>query len=271
MGILINRLLYQPPDDFDPGVSNIKYLTTKSKKRTFVYFIDNNSRYTILFSHGNAETLFRSKVWFEHDFLPKLKQNFVNILIYEYTGYTHTNPDYFYAKCTPKEKFIYEDINAAYDYLINVKQISAKNIILYGRSLGTGPTIDLASREEVGGVILQSAFLSAFKVACNFRFDVCGDQFLNYKKIEKIKSPVFLIHGVDDEIVPFEHSIELYELCKFKYPPLWVRGAGHNDIKSFGNIFYSSIQNFIESIMQGNENEDETSNDSREKQSFISN
>lgn len=248
MGNLINKLLYQPPLDLDPGVSQITYLVTKSEKRTFCHFINNNAKYTILFSHGNAETLFRSKIWFEREFLPRIKGNIFNVLIYEYTGYTYTNPEYYFSNSAPREKYIYEDIDAAFEYLINIKEIKPKNIILYGRSLGTGPTIDLASRVKVGGVILQSAFLSAFKVALNLRFDICGDQFLNYKKIDKIECPVLLIHGVDDEIVPFEHSVQLHELCKNKYQPLWVRGAGHNDLKGFGRLFYDSIEKFIESI-----------------------
>jgi fermentation-respiration switch protein FrsA (DUF1100 family) len=53
---------------------------------------------------------------------------------------------------------------------------------------------------------------------------------------------------VDDEIVPFDHSVELYDLCKIKYPPLWVKGAGHNDLRTFGKQFYKLIQEYMENL-----------------------
>lgn len=246
MGNFINNLVFQPPKELDPSVPDLIYLVTKSQKRMYCIFIDKKATYTILFSHGNAETLYRAKNWFEKYFLEKIPN--VNVLIYEYTGYTKTNPDYLYHHSPPSEESLYENINAAYEFLINDLNFSRKQIILFGRSLGTGPTLDLASREDVGGVILQSAFLSVYRVAVNFRIGVCGDKFLNYQKVEKVKCPIMLIHGVDDEIVPFEHSVELYEKCRVKYPPLWVRGAGHNDVRTFGRQFYRLIQEYIDHL-----------------------
>jgi len=246
MGNFLNSLVFQPPKEIDPSIPDLIYLRTRSQKRIYCSFIDRKAPFTILFSHGNAETLFRAKHWFEKSFLPKIPN--INLLIYEYTGYTQTNPDFLYHHSLPTEEFLYEDIDAAYDYLTNELDINKKQIILFGRSLGAGPTLDLASREDVGGVILQSAFLSVYKVAINFRIDIWGDKFLNYKKIKMVKCPILLIHGVDDEIVPFDHSVELYDLCKIKYPPLWVKGAGHNDLRTFGKQFYKLIQEYMENL-----------------------
>ena len=250
MGNFIDSILFQPPKEIDPSVRDLVYLTTKSQKHIYCYYINNQAPLTILFSHGNAETLFRAKIWFERCFLMRIPN--INVLIYEYTGYTRTNPDYLYRHSPPTEASIYEDIDAAYDYLTTTLGIKKKEIILFGRSLGTGPSIDLATREETAGVILQSAYLSIYRVAMNFRLDLCGDKFLNYKKIDKIKRPILLIHGVDDEIVPFEHSVELYDLCKIKYPPIWVRGGSHNDLRTFGKNLYRLIQKFIDTILDKN-------------------
>ena len=246
MGSFIDKILFQPPTELDLSVPGLTYLITKSQRRIYCKFYDNNAPFTLLFSHGNAETLFGAKLWFETCFFPKIPE--INVLIYEYTGYTRTNPDYLYDHSLPSESSIYEDVNAAYEYLTNELEIDKKQIILFGRSLGTGPSIDLASREDVAGVILQSAFLSVYRVAMNFRMDICGDRFLNHKKIKNIKCPILLIHGVDDEIVPFEHSVQLHESCRVKYPPIWVRGGGHNDLRSFGKCFYKLIKKFIESL-----------------------
>jgi dipeptidyl aminopeptidase/acylaminoacyl peptidase len=57
-----------------------------------------------------------------------------------------------------------------------------------------------------------------------------GDKFNNLETLKLISRPVLLIHGTMDEIVPFEHSIELYSVLRNKYPPFWIEGYEHNNI-----------------------------------------
>ena len=45
-----------------------------------------------------------------------------------------------------------------------------------------------------------------------------------------VDCPVFIIHGSDDKIVPFEHGQILHDLAPNKFPPYWVEGRGHNDL-----------------------------------------
>lgn len=70
----------------------------------------------------------------------------------------------------------------------------------YGRSLGSGPTCQLAEElakdgVKLGGVMLQSPLASAFRVAFNFRFTLLGDLFPNIDRVKNIACPVFIIHG----------------------------------------------------------------------------
>ena len=122
--------------------------------------------------------------------------------------------------------------------------------------MGSGPSCHLAEKHKLGGLILQSAFLSIFRVFVHFRFNLPYDSFINQDLIGNIKCPVFIIHGTNDEIVPFENSEYLYKYSNQLFPPLYVKGAGHNDIQTY-DIVYEKILEFIEFI--GNKHQSKSS------------
>lgn len=240
----MEKVLFQPPRRPHPPLEKIEYLRNKHDKKIYFYHFDLGKPTTIIFSHGNAENLYGTKMFFETIFLPIINSS--NVVVYEYTGYTQGNPDYTEETVPPKEEFLNSDLEAVYEHFVNEKGLDEKSIILWGQSLGSGPSTEIASKHPVGGLILQSAFLSIYRVIFNFRFTMPGDQFANIDKIPKVKAPIFLVHGVDDEIVPFYHSTDLYKACPApKYPPLWVKGAGHNSVFDFGPEFFKRIHEFI--------------------------
>lgn len=123
--------------------------------------------------------------------------------------------------------------------------ISPENIILYGQSIGTVPTVDLASRYEVGAVVLHSALMSGMRVAFpqtkrTWFFDV----FPSIDKISKISSPVLVIHGTEDEVIDFSHGMSIYEKCSKPVEPLFVDGAGHNDIELYSQ-YLDRLKKFV--------------------------
>ena len=183
---------------------------------------------TILFSHGNAEDLGMIYDWF-NDLARVLR---CNIMAYDYTGYGKSNG-------TPAEDNCYADIEAAFTYLTDVRHIQPEQIVLYGRSLGSGPSCYLAAKtarrgRSIAGVILQSPLLSAYRVAFNFRYTMAGDKFPNIDYAPEIACPVFIIHGTQDEVVPFWHGQDLFMALRqpWRAKPFWVEGAGHNNIEA---------------------------------------
>ena len=99
------------------------------------------------------------------------------------------------------------------------------------------PTVDLAARYKCAGVILHSPLMSALRVAFTntrrpYCFDIfrCCDAFASIDKVSKVASPVLIIHGDDDKVIDFSHGLAMYEKCTHAVEPLWVKGAGHNDI-----------------------------------------
>ena len=108
-----------------------------------------NARFTILHSHGNAVDLGQMSSFY----LWLGSRINCNIFSYDYSGYGVSGGK-------PSEKNLYADIEAAWHALRTRLGISPENIILYGQSIGTVPTVDLASRYEVGAVILHSPLMS---------------------------------------------------------------------------------------------------------------
>lgn len=108
------------------------------------------------------------------------------------------------------------------------------NIILFGRSLGTGPVVDLASRKPVRGVILQSPMLSGLRPQAPSWLSEAlffVDVFKSKDKVEYIQCPVLIMHGKLDDVVPWNHGYVLWQLLPNAYEPLWVEGAGHGDME----------------------------------------
>jgi len=180
----------------------------------------------MILSHGNAEDIYLVEAWLRSFFLKAID---VNCIVYEYTGYGESNGT------MPAEQSLYDDIETVYLHLTENLNISPDHIILYGKSVGSGPTSFLAEKYPLAGVILHSGFMSVYRVALNLRWTLPVDKFPNIDRMPNIECPVYIIHGTRDEIVPFYHAEELYKATKHKYPPYYVDGAGHNNVEKFGS------------------------------------
>lgn len=147
-------------------------------------------------------------------------------------------PIFDFAFCSvgsPSEENCYADIEAVFDYLVNVKKTNPEQIVLYGRSLGSGPSSYLAARtaesgRPVAGLILHSPFTSVYRVVFDFGVTMMGDKFPNVDRIPQIQCPVMIIHGDSDDVVPCDHGRALYDALPvhLRAEPLFVKGMGHN-------------------------------------------
>jgi len=228
-------------------MKNLKKDKERINQVPFFYYKtkDNNeNKFTIIYSHGNAEDIGQSIYWMRHmrDFLK------ADIVVYDYIGYG-------LAKGRASEDKCYKSLKAIYTYLTVDKQIDSKNIILYGRSLGSGPTVHFASNlsNPIAGVILQSPISSAIRVVSTKLAAIPAlDMFENIKKIHKIQCPIFIIHGDSDEVVPYWHGQELS--TKVQPSNLWkfltLPGAGHNNIESeeYSDTLLKNLQSFLKHL-----------------------
>ena len=256
MGDVISTFLFQPPEEPTPiARSKVFWLETRLGSRIPAFYINRfPGRFTILYSHGNAEDL-----GMLYEYLKELSRLLkVNIMAYDYTGYGLANVANEVERWAfkPSEEHCYADIEAAYHHLTDVERIESASIILYGRSVGSGPSCYLAekmflgieSEKRCGGMILHSPFLSVCRVVLDMGFTVNGDLFPNIERVQHLGCPVFVIHGTEDAVVPFHHGQKLYKALPSKYraPPFWAKNHGHNDIELHApRQFIKELRNFL--------------------------
>jgi hypothetical protein len=136
----------------------------------------------------------------------------------------------------------YRDAAAAYRYVSQSRGVPGQEIILFGRSLGTALAVDLAVKEPCRALILESAFTNSQDMArlyAPFLFDwrprVPYD---NLGKIDKIRVPMLIIHGENDEIIPVDMSRRLFAAAPEPKELYIIPGAHHNDTYLVGGEAY---------------------------------
>ncbi len=231
------RLIFQPPPSSQNDSGQvIKIASANGMKISAVHFPNLQAKYTILYSHGNAEDL-GGILWV----LREIRDSGFAVFAYDYQGYGTSQGK-------PSEYNAYRDIEAAYNYLTQQLGVPAKQIIVYGRSVGGGPTIDLASRQTVGGLVVESSFVSAFRVLTQIPI-LPFDKFVNIDKIGKVRSPILVIHGKADEVVRFWHGEQLFATAKEPKLNFWVDLAGHNDLMDVaGDRYAETLRKFAKLI-----------------------
>ena len=215
------NLLYHPSENNylnDKITFNYEeiFIETDKKIKLKSWFIkkDLNKFKTILIFHGNAGNLF-NRVYK----LNELNKLDVNILLISWRGFSGN-------KGKPTEKNLYHDAEEAVKWLNNRGAIS-KNIILYGESLGTGVATELGTSNAFGGIILESPFTSIANAAKIYYpylpvSIILKDRYDSIGKIKNINTPIFIMHGKMDNIVPQQMGLELFEKAnnpKYSYFP----------------------------------------------------
>jgi len=213
------NLLYHPnennysEDKISVDIENVRIKTSDNIELLGWYHEKNLKDFkTLIFFHGNAGSLENRIHKLNH-----FRDMNINFLIIAWRGFSGNNGN-------PSEQGLYEDGKSAIDWLIK-KGISEKNLILYGESLGTGVAIHLAQNKNFAGVILETPFTSMIDAAKKFYPYIpvkllLKDKFENYKKIKNINSPILIMHGEVDQLVPFSMGKKIYEIAnepKYSY------------------------------------------------------
>jgi hypothetical protein len=153
----------------------------------------------------------------------------------------------------PSEENCYADIDAAFEHLISFRGLSSKQIVLYGRSVGSGPATYLAEKcaEEgikLGGLILECPFKSVLRVVADVGFTVVGDKFPNIDRLPNINCPTLIIHGKEDTVIPIQHGLDLYHAIPAYCVAdcYWVQGKGHNDLDYNYDPLIHTLDEFLE-------------------------
>ncbi len=190
---------------------------------------------TILFLHGNAGNLFNRSYK-----LNRLNELNLNVLIISWRSFSGNSGK-------PNETNLYGDTKKAVKWL-NERGVETKNIILYGESLGTGVAVEIGQTNKFNSIILESPYTSMIKAAKIYypylpvKF-LLKDKYDSEKKIKNIKTPILIMHGKKDNIVPFHMGKKLFETANEPKKFLQIEEDDH--MLSFNDNLLLEIKNFI--------------------------
>ena len=239
------NLLYHPSennyfgDQLLVSVEKVKIKTKDNIELLSWYHSKNNNDYkTILFLHGNAGTLENRIHKINH-----FRDMNINFLLVAWRGFSGN-------KGKPTEENLYEDARSAVKWLES-KGIKENNIIIYGESLGTGIATEIAQNKNFAGVILESPFTSMIEAAKNkypylpVKF-LLKDKYESNKKIKNIQSPILIMHGKVDNIVPFYMGKKMYELAN---SPKYSYFSEYDDhMMEYNEKLLNVLKKFIQSL-----------------------
>ncbi len=237
------KLLYHPGENnyLDDASLNhqIEKVYIPSDQNLVAWQFEKNRKFkTLIFFHGNAGKI-DNRIYKLNEF-SKLDLNY---LIFAYRGFSGNDGK-------PTENALYKDARAVKSWL-NLNNVQDAEIILYGESLGTAVAVDLAKDFNFAGIILESPFTSMVELAKKYYPYlpvklVLKDKYETIKKLDQINSPILILHGAKDTIVPFEMGLKIYEIAnspKYKY-------FNDNDdhMMDYNEDLVQSIKSFIKTI-----------------------
>ena len=242
-----SRLVYFPTSSIDatPDLINLSYedvwLQTEDGDRIHGWYLpEDNAEWTVLMFHGNG-----GNISHRLQTLSILNKIGVNTLIIDYRGYGQSQGQ-------PSEEATYQDALAAWEHLIQ-HRTDAESIILFGRSLGGAVAVWLANEVNPGGLILESTFSSVVDMA-QHHYPFLPVRYISRFKYDSlslasaIDMPTLMLHSRQDNIVPFDLGMKLYEALPGKKSFVEMRG-GHNDgFFTSGEHYIKGLKNFIESL-----------------------
>ncbi|MBM4296161.1 MAG: alpha/beta hydrolase [Deltaproteobacteria bacterium] len=218
------------------------YFTTADGVRLNGWFVPHpEARATLVWFHGNAGNISHrvENIKLLHD---KVK---INIFIFDYRGYGRSAG-------SVSEEGTYRDGEAALAFVQQRLGVGAKNLIIFGRSLGAAVAAEMATRFACRGVILETPFTSIRAMAkavfpilpigglLRTRFDVV-------EKVAKIKVPLLVLHGDRDDIVPYEQGKQVYAAANPPKDFYTINGATHNDTyRVGGDAYFARLSGFVE-------------------------
>ena len=242
---IINKLAFHPDNvnvipnnNLPQGMEEFVVITEDDVKIKSLYLPVTGSDKVIIYFHGNA-----GNIYHRIPGLLKLQKFGLNVVGVSYRGYGKSEGN-------PSEDGIYLDGKAILKYVRENLGFSDKNIIIFGRSIGTTVAINIAQNNKFGGLILISPLTSGMAIAkasgLSSFSSLAGNSFDNITKIKNIKTPVLVIHGTKDRIIPYSMGKEIFDAAESKKEFITIEGGGHNDLHdNFGKEYWSAIFDFL--------------------------
>lgn len=240
MGLADSMIFFPPPPSYGEEDGPVFFESAGAGRVAGFHLPRDGARLTVLFAHGNAEDAGQVR-----PLAGRIAELGVSVLLFDYPGYGLTGG-------SPSEPGAFAAAAAAYRFVTDVLGVAPNAVVAHGRSLGGAVMADLASRVPVGGLVLESTFVSAFRVITGRRL-LPFDKFEALRKVSNIDVPALVIHGTADAVIPAWHGRRLHEALPGPVKRgVWVPGAGHNDLALVGgDLYWSALDDLYRVVEAG--------------------
>jgi len=239
------RSLTPPPAELQLRIERAQFTAEDSVKLVgwVMPAADSSSGFWLLVCHGNAGNLSQFDRPAHYAALRRLG---LNLFAFDYRGYGESGG-------MPSEHGLYRDADAAYRYLREERRVPPERIILFGHSLGSAVAIDLASRTQVAGLIVEGGLISVVQRGQELypfipvRW-IARTRFSSIEKIPRVTPPKLFLHAVADEVIPLAHGRRLFQAAA--EPKTLVELAGtHSDAFALDSArYFGSIAEFLTTV-----------------------
>lgn len=249
-----NKMLFFPSKIYYADVNHVAgipkesvhFASSNKNKLEAWYFPVENSRGTVIISHGNA-----GNISHRVPLIGVLLHQRFSVLAYDYQGYGNSEGE-------PSIDNICEDGLAAYDYLNTTRAIAPEKIVVYGESLGGGVASHIATHRKVGAIILQSTFSSLPHIAKKKMmlmrlyppFLYPKNKLDSAAMLSEQHAPLLIVHGKVDSIIPYSESEVIFEKASEPKQLVGIDSANHNDIYGeYIDSFNKVVSNFLDTVL----------------------
>jgi pimeloyl-ACP methyl ester carboxylesterase len=222
-----------PPPTYGEKLRGLVMISgADGRKYAAVHLPNPAAKQIILLFHGNGDDLGPTMGRIE-----ALNARGFAVLAVDYAGYGLSDGK-------ASESGLYAAADAAYAQVTGPLGWAPEKVIAHGVSLGGAASMWVAYRHNVGGLIMESSFMSAYRPITGYPL-VLGDRMPNLARMKQVRCPVLVIHGFDDGLISWEHGRRLFEAAPEPKRSFWVPGAGHNNvISTAGDPYWRAIAEF---------------------------
>ena len=247
-----NRFIYFPSRGYDATPSGLGlahedvWLTAEDGVRIHGWYLPvPRARWVTLVSHGNAGNVSHR---LDRALLLQARLR-SSVFLYDYRGYGASEG-------SPDEAGTYRDARAAYGYLVEEKQVKADELVLFGESLGSAVSLELALAHPAAALVLEAPFTSVRDMARTTILAPLAPfvrtRYESLARISRLRMPLLVLQGDRDEIVPPVQGRRLFDAAREPKRYFAIRGAGHNDTYLVGGeAYWRTIADFLETVGRG--------------------
>lgn len=207
------------------GLREVLFSSADGHKLFSWYLPAQPSKPTLLFFHGNGGNVANREEKFR-----QLSAAGYGVFMLGYRGFGGSEG-------SPSEAGFVKDAAIAYQYLLD-SGLQAHDIVIYGESIGTSVAVQLAAKVDCAGVILEAPMYSVLEIGKS-RYPqlpverYLRDPFLTYQHIDKIRSPLLVLHGSADGVIPLTSGEKLFNAAPEPKQMHVIKGGGHNNLYEY--------------------------------------